>query len=674
MTKSEAAKRVEKLRLAIDKYRYQYHVLDKSEISDAALDALKHELYKLEQEYPDLITPDSPTQRVGGKPLAKFNKVKHRERMLSMEDVFSAEEFQAWEKRNSNYLQATSYKLPPEYFCMPKLDGLAISLIYKDGLLFSAATRGDGEVGEDITQNARTIESIPLKLLSGPPPFKGGDRGGSAPEIVEIRGEVYIKLKDFEALNREQKKLGEPLHANPRNAAAGSVRQLDPAITATRRLSFCAWDLVTDLGQKTQSEEWEILKSLGFKPAPQSDVIKSHREVEKFWHSLQKKREKIGFWIDGLVVRVNDNQLFEKLGVVGKTPRGLVAWKFPAEEGTTKVLSVDWFVGRTGKLTPVANVEPTQLVGTTVVHATLHNPDEIKRLGLKLGDTVILTKAGDVIPKITKVLTELRNGHEKAIHVPTKCPTCDSPIVHEEGEVDYYCSNKNCFAMEMQGVLHAARAFDIVGLGEKIVERFVGLGLIRTAPDIFRLKVADLEGLEKFGEVSANKLIKEIDSKKSIDLDKFVNGLGIHNVGTETAADLAQAFGSIKKIASATLEELEAVPNIGAVVAKSIHDYFSSAAAKKILTDFQEVGVKINPVKKRGGKLAGKSFVITGGLESMSRDEAKEKIRALGGDPAESVSKKTSYVVVGSDPGSKFEKAKKLGVTILSEAELLAML
>jgi DNA ligase (NAD+) len=371
---------------------------------------------------------------------------------------------------------------------------------------------------------------------------------------------------------------------------------------------------------------------------------------------------------------VNDNKLFEKLGVVGKTPRGLVAWKFPAEEATTKVLSVDWFVGRTGKLTPVANVEPTSIMGTTVIHATLHNPDEIKRLSLKLGDTVILTKAGDVIPKITKVLTDLRSGHEKSIVVPKKCPTCGSAIAHRDGEVDYFCSNKNCFAMEMQGVLHAARAFDIVGLGEKLVERFVSLGLIRTTPDIFRLKVSDLESLEKFGEVSANKLVQEIARKKSIDLDKFVGGLGIHNVGAETAADLAQAFGQLDKIASASVEELQSVPNIGEVVAQSIHDYFARGSTRKLLEDFQEVGVRINPVKKTGGKLAGQSFVITGTLESMSRDEAKEKIRALGGDPSESVSKKTSFLVVGAEPGSKLTKAKKLGVTILSEKELLSML
>ena len=676
MIKAEAADRIEKLRQTIDKYRYQYHVLDQAEISDSALDALKHELFKLEQEYPELITSDSPTQRVGGRPLDKFQKVTHQNRMLSMEDVFSAEEFSDWKMRNANYLesnsstgQVTDQPLRQEYFCMPKLDGLAISIIYENGILKSVATRGDGLVGEDITQNARTIESIPLVLRNTPPV-----KEGMGEEIIEVRGEVYIKTDDFKTLNEEQQKRGEQTFANPRNAAAGSVRQLDPTITASRKLSFCAWDLVTDLGQTKQSEEWELLRDLGFKPAPLSDVIKSHREAEEFWQMLQRKREKIGFWIDGMVVRVNDNQIFNQLGVVGKTPRGLVAWKFPAEEATTKVLSVDWFVGRTGKLTPVANVEPTQVAGTTVIHATLHNADEIERLGLKVGDTVILTKAGDIIPKITKVLSELRNGNEQAIKVPTECPVCQSPIIHRDSEVDYYCSNKTCFAMEMQNVLHAARAFDIVGLGDKIVDRLVSLGLILSAPDIFRLKVEDLIGLEKFGEVSANKLIKEIQAKKEIDLDKFINGLGIHNVGVETASDLAQAFGSVEAIAQASLEDLQAVPNIGAIVAQSIHDYFEGEVAKKILVDYKDVGVIINPPKKRSGKLVGKTFVITGSLESMSRDEAKEKIRLLGGDPTETVSKNTSYVVVGALPGSKFAKAQKLGVTILSEADLLGML
>ena len=407
MTKSEAKKRIEQLKDVIVEHRYAYHVLDQATMSDAALDSLKHELYKLEQEYPEFITPDSPTQRVGGKPLAKFDKVTHARPMLSMEDVFTREEFEAWVARVTK-LSISSLLPPPTYnlsfFCMPKLDGLAISLVYENGLLKTAATRGDGKVGEDVTQNVRTIESVPLRLRG----FKGTEGLKGTEGNIEVRGEIYFPVKEFEKLNRQMKKEGKEQYANPRNTAAGSVRQLDPAMTASRGLAFVAWNLDGDFGQKTIEEEWIILEQLGFRPAPESKKCDSVADIEGQWKSLQDRREKLGYWVDGMVVRVNDNLVFEKLGVVGKTPRGLVAWKFPAEEATTRVKEIEWTVGRTGALTPVAIVEPTWVGGTTVQHASLHNLDEIERLDVRVGDTVILYKAGDIIPKIKEVILKLR--------------------------------------------------------------------------------------------------------------------------------------------------------------------------------------------------------------------------------------------------------------------------
>lgn len=666
MNKDEARKRVEKLRESIDRYRYEYHVLDTQTLSDAALDSLKHELYKLEQEFPELITPDSPTQRVGGKALAKFKKVTHARPMLSMEDVFTPEEFGEWFERVKKLSGHDEIAL----WLMPKIDGLAVSLVYENGRLVSAATRGDGKIGEDVTLNVRTIDSVPLALM-GPRLSAPISHGGR----VEIRGEIYIPTKDFQKLNEEQEKRGEPTFANPRNAAAGSVRQLDPSITASRHLSFVAWDLVTDLGQTSQSEEWELLKELGFRATPDSIEAGSVEDVAKHWHAIQKKREKLGFWIDGMVVRVNDNATYDRLGVIGKTPRGLVAWKFPAEEVTTVVKDIQWFVGRTGALTPVAVVEPTFVGGTTVQHASLHNIEEIERLDVRVGDTVILYKAGDIIPKVKEALKALRPSGAKAVRVPTECPVCGSPVEKREGEVAIYCTNRRCSAQNQEAVLHAARAFEIDGIGPSTIAALMDGGIIQLPPDLFALTPDDLMPLEGFADVSANKLVAEIQSKKRIPLARFITGLGIRNVGEETARDLAETFGTIERVMDATLEDLVAVENVGAVVARSIVDFFGAAHNRELVASYLDRGVVIERAAKRAaGKLAGKSFVLTGTLESLSRDEAKEAIRAHGGDPSESVSKKTSYVIVGTEPGSKAEKAKKLGVPILSEKEFLAMI
>lgn len=661
MTKSEAKERIAKLREAINEYRYQYHVLDNLEISESALDALKHELKLLEDEYPDLITPDSPTQRVAGTALAKFSKITHVTPMLSIEDVFSFDELREWENR----IKKIGAHETVDYYAMVKVDGLAMSLVYQDGVFVSAATRGDGAVGEDVTHNVRTIESVPLKLRSIP----GVDTSGR----IEVRGEVYMPKKGFEALNKAQAAKGEPLFANPRNVSAGSIRQLDPAIAASRPLAFFAWRLVDGIATTTQTEGMEILRSLGFSTPP-GEACADVTSIQKFFDRIARQREKLDFWIDGVVIRVNNNRIFDQLGVVGKTPRGIAAWKFPPEESTTKVLSVDWFVGRTGALTPVATVDATFIAGTTVTHATLHNADEIERLGLKIGDTVILTKAGDIIPKITTVITQLRTGKEESIKLPTICPMCGSLVARRDGEVALVCTNKECFAQEQEHLLHAARAFAIDGLGDKVIEKLFTLGLIRIPPDIFRLSIDDLKDLEGFGAISAKKLIDEIGRRTAIDLDAFIVALGMRHVGSETAFALSIGFGSIEAIASASKGELLNVPDIGETVAQSILDFFQSDYGKRIIDAYREAGVTIHKAKAIKRVLDGQTFVLTGTLESLGRDEAKEKIRLLGGAVSGSVSKKTSYVVAGAEAGSKLTDAQKLGVPVLSEAEFLRMI
>ena len=681
LSKTEAKERILKLRKLIDKYRYEYHVLDTQEVPDAVNDSLKHELYQLEQAHPEFITADSPTQRIGGKPLDKFKKIPHVYPMLSMEDVFSFDELADWEVRLLKIREGKGV----DYYAMLKIDGLAVSIVYQDGVLLSAATRGDGMIGEDVTNNIKTIDAVPLSLreptehelialkrqfdLSAEAIDKIGSRSGR----IEIRGEVYMPKKAFEKMNKERAKNGEETFANPRNVSAGSIRQLDPSIAASRPLDYLAWRLESDLGEMSQTAGVEILKLFGFKTSI-GERCDSLNDIKKFFDSIGKKREKLDFWIDGVVVRVNNNIDYRQLGVVGKTPRGLVAWKFPAEEATTKVESIEWFVGRTGALTPVANVSPTFVAGTTVVHASLHNADEIERLGLKIGDTVILTKAGDIIPKIVKVLVELRTGKEISVIIPKTCPVCDSPVERREGEVAYVCTNKQCYAMEREKVLYAARAFEIDGLGDKIVEKLLGAGLVKTPPDIFRLQAADFLGIEGFADLSAKKLYDQIQTRKDIDFDAFIVSLGIRHVGAETAFSLSLAFGSIDKLASASRDELLGVPDIGETVAESIHEFFTSEHGKNMLKDFDEVGVKVSKAKAVKRILDGQRFVVTGSLEKLGREEAKDKIRLMGGNVSDSVSKQTDFVVVGENPGSKADKARELGVKILSEAEFLRML
>lgn len=678
MTKAQAAERIEKLRESIQKYRYQYHVLDALEISEAALDSLKHELFALEQQFPELITPNSPTQRVAGTALPKFKKITHQRPMLSMEDAFSFGEVEEWAAR----IQKLNDEHMPSWYAMLKIDGLAVSLIYENGELSTAATRGDGLVGEDVTHNIRTIDAVPLSLRQPSEseinawakafgmPKEMASLNASANGRVEIRGEIYVPKKGFEKMNAKRAERGEELFANPRNIAAGSIRQLDPSIAASRPLSFFAWRIEDGVEILRQTAMVALLQLWGFKVAP-GMFAPTLADVADFFERMGKGRAALDFWIDGVVIRVDDTRLFADLGVVGKTPRGIVAWKFPPEEATTRVESVDWFVGRTGALTPVATVTPTFVAGTTVTHATLHNADEIDRLDVRVGDTVILTKAGDIIPKILKVLPELRTGKEKKVVLPVVCPVCDAPVARREGEVAIVCTNPSCYAMERERVLHAARAFAIDGLGEKIVEKVINAGLVKNAADIFSLTKDDLLTVEGFADLSAQKLVDEIAARKEIEFENFIVALGIRHVGAETAFVLASSFGTLEKLRAASVDELAQVPEIGPVVAESLASAFVDAHMHKLLDAYESVGVRIKHAKAVKRVLTGQSFVITGTLATLGREEAKDRVRLLGGSVSDSVSKKTSFVVVGENPGSKAEKAKELGVVTLTEGEFL---
>ena len=693
MTKSEAKKRIEKLKKVINHHRYLYHVLDRQEISEAALDSLKKELFDLEQKYPEFITPDSPTQRVGGKPLEKFEKVRHPEPMLSFNDAFSEKDMEDWRDRISKLLTPEEQS-QIDFYCEPKLDGLAIELIYstpaKGGypILKTGSTRGDGIIGEDVTQNLKTIEAIPLRLREveevvedlakkGLKEIAENIKKGGLKEVV-VRGEAIITKKEFEKVNKEQIKRNFPPYANPRNLAAGSIRQLDPKVTATRHLDSNAYDLVTDLGQKNHFEEHQIIETLGFKTNNKhSKYCRDLKEVFEFHNFWQKNREKLPYEIDGIVVIANDNKIFKKLGVVGKAPRAAIAYKFPLKQATTIVEAISVQVGRTGALTPVAYLKPVEVGGVTISRATLHNEDEMRRLGVKIGDTVIVGRAGDVIPDIIKVFPELRTGREREFEFPKKCPACGRKVIRPAGEAIWRCINPNCFAIQREYFYHfvSKSAFDIVGLGPKIIDRLINEGLVSDPADLFKLEEGDILPLERFAEKSAKNLIEAIQSRKKITLPRFIYALGIRNVGEETAQDLAEYFGSLEKIKKASLEELQKIMDVGPVVAKSIYEWFSQKRNLEFLEKLKKVGVEIIiEAKPKQQILKGKTFVLTGSLETMTREEAKEKIRLLGGEISESVSKKTDFVIVSKEPGSKFEKAKKLGVKTINEQEFLDLI
>ena len=663
MIRKEAQERIEKLRGLITEYRHGRLTLDKPLISEEVEDSLKKELFDLEQEFPDLITPDSPTQRVGGKPLESFKKIKHPRPMLSLNDVFSYEDLKDWTERLGRLVKGV---IKEGFYAELKIDGLAIELIYKNGILESGSTRGDGLIGEDITLNLKTIEAIPLKL------------SGKAPEELAVRGEVFINKKEFEKLNRELKKKDQKIYANPRNFAAGSLRQLNSKTTASRKLNSFAYSLVTDLGQKTHEEEHLILEKFGFQVNSHNKFVKNLDEVQEFRDYWGKNRDKLDYEIDGIVITVNDENVFGKLGVVGKSPRGAVAYKFSPKEATTKIKDITISVGRTGVLTPIAILEPVGVGGVIVSRATLNNEDEIGRLGIKIGDTVVVGRAGDVIPNVIKVLKELRTGKEKEFHMPKKCPVCGNLVKRKEGEAAFRCTNKNCPAIKREAIYHftGRNTMDIEGVGPKIIDSFMDAGLIKNAPDLYSLKKEDLMNLPRFAEKSAVNTIKAIQEKKNQSLDKFIFALGIRHVGEETAFDLAKKFGSIQKLADASLETLSKIPNIGLVVAKSVYDWFRNKYNQNLLNKFKKAGVKPKEFKitKAMTKFQGKTFVFTGSMETMTREDAQNKARSLGADVSSDISKNVDYVIAGYEPGSKYEKAKKLGVKIITEKEFLSMI
>jgi len=683
MNKQEAKQRIEKLKKEIGKYRHAYHVLDKSLISDVALDSLKKELFDLEEKFPDLITSDSPTQRVSGKPLKEFKKVRHETPMLSFNDAFSEQDMHDWLERIENYL---GRKINPEFYCELKIDGLAIELVYENGIFVQGSTRGDGITGEDVTQNLKTIESIPLTLQTSNLKLKTSR--------LVVRGEVFLTKKEFERINKEQKKKGMKEYANPRNVAAGSVRQLNPKITAERKLDSFQYDIVTDIGQKTHEEEHKLLKEIDYKTNPNNRLVNSFKEVFEFRDYWAKHRDKLPYEIDGIVVIINNNKIFDDAGVVGKAPRAAIAYKFSPKEAITVVEDIKVQIGRTGALTPVAVLRPVNVGGVMISHASLHNYDEIERLGIKIGDTVIVSRAGDVIPQITKVLKNLRTGKEKEFHPPKLCPVDGSKIIKDGAT--HRCSNKNCGARMREHLYHfvSRSAFDIRGLGPQIIDRFLDEGLITDAADIFDLKMGDIEVLERFGKKSAENIVDEIEERKKITLPRFLYSLGILHVGEETASLLAQAgqFLSLRDISrretilkprdvlnafqKLSVDDLQNIRDIGPAVAESIVGYFKDELNRKLFKKLDKAGVVIEKqaTSDKRQVLEGKTFVLTGSLELMSRDKAKEKIRELGGDVSESVSKSTDYVVAGSEPGSKYKKAKKIGVKVINEHEFIKML
>ncbi len=662
---SEIKERIEKLRQQVDDLRYRYHVLNDPRVTDEVYEDLTKELVELEHQYPQFMSPDSPTQRVGGKVLEKFEKVKHPLPMLSLNNAFSEEDLRAWEKRTSKLLSDLQQK-KLDYFCEVKLDGLSISLEYENGVFVRGSTRGDGIFGEDVTQNLKTIQSIPLRIKDK--------------RKIEVRGECVMLKSVWEKINKQNEKEGKPLFANPRNAAAGSIRQLDPKISASRKLDFFAWDIATDLPElKTHQAEHKYIQELGFRVDEYQRACKNLDEVLKFISQTEKVREKLAFGMDGVVINVNDLSLYQSLGVIGKAPRYAIAFKYPAEQATTILKNILINVGRTGALTPLAVFEPTFVAGSKISKATLHNMDQIQRLDVRIGDTVVIQKAGDVIPEVVEALVKLRNGKEKKFVMPSKCPVCGGVVEKrqigekaKESSTAYFCANPKCTAKNRRGMQHFANAFEIMSVGPQILDRFKEDGLISDAADLFTLKQEDISGLERFGEKSAENIIKSIQEHSKVTLPRFIYALGILHVGEQTSEDLANHFGSLKKIMAATLEDINGIENIGPVIARSIYDWFNQKENIRFVEKLIDNGVKIEvAAKPSSNKFSGKTFVITGTLDSMSRDQAKALIKQAGGKVSESVSKLTSFVVVGSDPGSKAEKAEKLGVKILGEKEFI---
>ena len=662
----DAAKKIEALREKIRRHEYLYYVVDRPEISDAEFDELMRELKGLEAEHPDLITADSPTQRVGGKPREGFVKVPHSSPMLSLDNTYNEEELRDWERR----VHELSGRQDVDYVCELKLDGMSLALIYEDGKLVRGITRGDGSVGEDVTLNVRTVRSVPLSIS------KENLKKAGIPADFEVRGELLMPLAAFKRMNEERESKGLSSFANPRNATAGTVRQLESRVTAERRLDYFSYMLLQD-GRTYFDRHWKTLSALdaaGFKVNQNRKLVHSMEEVWAFIQQWAGKRESLAYEIDGIVVKVDRTALQDELGFTGKAPRWAIAYKYAARAGITQLEDIRVQVGRTGKLTPVAMLTPVLIGGTTVRNATLHNMDEIERLGLKIGDWVQVERGGDVIPKVAKVIDDKEHprGH-KSFHMPETCPECGTKVVRTEGEVDYRCANANCPAKLRETILHFASrgVMNIDGMGDALVNQLTERGLVKNVADIYKLTKDDLLSLERMGDKSAQNILDEIENSKKLPLERVIYGLGIRMVGERTAQFLAEHFGSMGALESAGIEELQDVNEVGPRIAESIVEFFSITANRKLLERLREARLTLTgQKKKRGTKLAGKTFVLTGTLEHFTRDEAKKMIEDAGGKVTGSVSKKTDYVVAGADAGSKLDKAKELGVTVINEKEM----
>ncbi len=664
-------KKIEALRDQIRHHEYRYFVLDDPEISDAEFDQLMIQLKKLEAEHPELITPDSPTQRVGGKPREGVVKAAHSSPMLSLDNTYSVDELRNWERR----VHELSGRKDIDYVCELKLDGMSLALQYENGRLVRGITRGDGVVGEDVTLNVRTVRSIPLSIP------KEKLKAAAIPPDFEVRGEMLMPLAAFRKMNQQREEQGLSLFANPRNATAGTVRQLEPSITAQRRLDYFSYMLLKD-GRTIFDRHWNTLDALdaaGFKVNPSRKLAKNFEDVWAFIEEEETKREKLPYEIDGIVVKVDRTALQDELGYTGKAPRWAIAYKYAARAGITQIEGVQWQVGRTGKLTPVAMLKPVPIGGTTVSRATLHNADEIERLKVKIDDWVEVERGGDVIPKVTRVVDDDEKDHprgKEVIHVPETCPVCNTKVVRAEGEVDYFCVNANCPAKLRETILHFASrgVMNIDGMGEALVNQLTDRGLVKNVADIYKLTKQDLLSLERMGEKSAQNILREIEASKKLPLERVIYGLGIRFVGERTAQFLAEELGSMDALMNAGQEELQQVNEVGPRIAESIAEFFQEPRNRELVERLRHAGLTFKGIRKeRGTKFAGKTFVLTGTL-SLPRDQVKKTIEAAGGRVSGSVSKKTDYVIAGSDAGSKLDKAKELGVSVIGEKDLANLL
>ncbi len=664
MTEKEAAKRIEELKRIITKHNYLYYVENKPEITDFEFDKLFNELKELEKKYPHLITPDSPTQKVGGFASSDFKPVKHNPPMLSLDNCYSEAELNEWYERIKKIIKDENFDM----ICEVKIDGVSCSVEYRDGVFFRASTRGDGSIGEDVSENVKTIRGLPLKI------------DVCEKSVVEVRGEIYLTKKDFEEINSQQIKNGEEPFSNPRNAASGSLRQKDPQITAKRKLKFAvhSYGKIEGLTEpKTQEEYFEFVKKLMLPINPLWKKARNLKEVVEFYNEMSNKRKDLDFEIDGIVVKVNDFALRKIIGQTAKSPKWAIAFKFKAEQAKTILKDVIFSVGRTGIVTPVAVLQPVRCGGVIISSSTLHNFDEIKRLGIKIGDKVIVERAGDVIPKIVRAVSEERNGNEIEITIPTRCPSCGSELFRDEDEVYVRCINPNCPAQLKKSILHFASrdAMNIEGLGESTVDDLLEKKLIRKISDIYHLNKEDLLKLELFKDKKAENLLKQIENSKKQNLDKVIYALGIRHVGEKTASMLAEKFKSLDTLMKAEMADILSISDIGAVIAQSVYNFFRQKAVIEMVEELKKAGVNtVYHQTAKGEKLNNMIFVFTGELKSMSRTEAEKKVMELGGKTSNSVSAKTTFVVVGENPGSKYEKAKKLGVKIINEDEFLKMI